>query len=186
MKEVENIVRILKESRDALNSGNSYGVKKLSDQTIHAAAIYQDPDNIIVAVLIYSLSKVMERDYYKQLEGWDQFYNSFIKNIDIAIKSLEKGDVKKARDALGSIRDSLNKMEGDLSRYVRDVFLKAEINKAFKMYEHGLSAEQTASLLGVSLWDLSTYIGQSSISEAHVSESLPVKERIKFAEEIFS
>ena len=65
-----------------------------------------------------------------------------------------------------------------------DVF-EAEINKAFKIYEHGISSEKTAELLGVSLWDLSSYIGQSSISEAHISMSMPVKKRLKIAEDIF-
>ncbi|MDH3353428.1 MAG: hypothetical protein OEL87_03195, partial [Nanoarchaeota archaeon] len=64
-------------------------------------------------------------------------------------------------------------------------FRKAEINKAFKLYEHGLSSEQTAELLGVSLWDLASYIGQSHISEAKIAISMPIAKRIKIAEDIF-
>ena len=36
-----------------------------------------------------------------------------------------------------------------------------------------------------SLWDLSSYVGQSTISEAHANVSLPVKERVRIAEEVF-
>ena len=74
-------------------------------------------------------------------------------------------------------------MNGGL--FIKDIFRKAEINKAFCLYEHGLSVQKTAKLLGVSLWDLSSYIGQSRISEAKISVSLPVRERIKYVEEFF-
>ncbi|MAH51131.1 hypothetical protein CMI37_35265 [Candidatus Pacearchaeota archaeon] len=185
MKEVEHILRILKETREAFDTGDVVRVKHLSNQTIHTAAISQDGDNVVVAVLVYALGKVLERERYREMAGWDVFYKTLIKNFDIAIKSLEKNDIEKFREAVGAIRNCLNEIDEDLGLYIQDVFRKAEINKAFKLYEHGLSSEQTAKLLGVSLWDLSTYIGQSSISEAFASETLPVQERVKIAEEIF-
>jgi hypothetical protein len=185
MKEVENILRILKEAKKYMSEGNPNELRNLSNQTVHTATISQDADNIIVAVLIYSLAKVMEREHYRKIQGWSEFKNAVNSNLDSAIKSLEKKDVEKARVSLGRIRNSLNKISGNLSLYIRDIFNKAGINKAFKLYEHGLSSEKTAELLGISLWDMASYIGQSSISEAGVSMSMPVKKRIKIAEEIF-
>ena len=186
MKEADNVLRILKATRRAISNGDIYEMKRLSGQTIHTAAISQDGDNIIVAVLVYALSKIFEREHYQTMEGWKEFHAVFARNFDLAIKSLEKDDIERFRVAIGQIRNSLNTLSGDLGHYMKDVFYKAEINKAFKLYEHGLSSEQTAKLLGVSLWDLSTYIGQSTISESHVGESLPVDKRIKIAEDIFS
>ena len=185
MKEVANILRILKEAKRFVEGDNANELKSLSNQTVHSATISQDADNIIVAVLIYSIGKVMERDHYRDMEGWTEFYEAVVKNLGLAAKALEKEDVKGARIYLGRIRNSLNKIEGDLGRYIKDVFRKAEINKAFKLYEHGLSSEQTAELLGVSLWDLASYIGQSHIGDAKVAISMPIKERIKIAEDIF-
>lgn len=185
LQEAENILRIMKEGRVALEQKDSYKLKSLSDQTLHTATVYQDADSIVVAVLAYSISKIVERESYRKMEGWDVFYASLIKNLDAAILSLETGDYEKFMDYLGKIRNSINKIEGDLSNYVRDVFYKAQINKAFKLYEHGLSAEKTASILGVSLWDLASYIGQSTVSESHLNEAIPVKDRIKLAEQFF-
>lgn len=185
MKEVDNVLRILKETKKDLMEDRPYELKILSNQTIHTATISQDPDNIIVAVLVYSLSKVLERDKYREMEGYIEFSNAVLKNLDGAIKSLESDDIEKSRIHLGRIRHSLNKISSDLSDYIKDVFRKAEINKAFKLYEHGISTEQTADLLGVSLWELSSYIGQSSVNEAKIGSSMPVRERIKIAEEIF-
>jgi len=185
MKEVENILRIFRETKQAINENDSFKIKGLSDQTIHSATISQDPDNILAAVLVYSIGKIIEREHYREMPGWKKFYSSLIKNWDCAITSLKQKNIKSFRTCVGRIRQSLNSIDGNLSQYIKDVFKKARINKAFKIYEHGLSSQQTAELLGVSLWDLASYIGQSSISEASVSKTLPVKTRIKYAEEVF-
>jgi len=185
MKEAENVLRILAETQEAFNTGNVAQMKQLSNQTIHTAAISQDGDNVITAVLIYALSKILEREKYREMEGWDIFYKALIKNLDIMIKSLKAKDIDKFRDAVGAIRQSLNRIDKNLGLYIKDVFYKAKINKAFKLYEHGLSSEQTARLLDISLWDLAGYIGQSTISEAYASETIPIQKRIKYAEDIF-
>lgn len=185
MKEVDNILRILKETKKFIREDKPFELKSLSNQTIHSATISQDADNVVVAVLVYSLGKVLERDNYRELEGWKEFYLAVIKNLDLAIGSLEKGSVDNCRIYLGRIRNSINNISGDLSRYIKDVFAKAEINKAFKLYEHGLSTEKTAELLGVSLWDMASYIGQSHIGDAKIAISMPVKDRVKIAEEMF-
>jgi hypothetical protein len=185
MKEVRNILRILIETKKAFERDDPFELKNLSNQTIHSATISQDGDNVIVAVLVYSLGKILERSNYRNMKGWEAFYKETIKNLDVAIHSLEKNDIENCRVSLGKIRNFLNKIDGDLGQYIKDVFRKAEINKAFKLYEHGLSLEQTAEILGVNLWDLSTYVGQSTISEAKISISMPIKQRVKMAEEFF-
>lgn len=185
MKEIDNILRILRETLRLIKEDKTDELKTLSKQTVHSAAISQDGDNIVVAVLVYSLGKISERSHYREMEGWPDFYNAVIKNLKLIINSLEKNNVENARIYLGRIRNSLNKISGDLGRYIKDIFRKAEINKAFRLYEHGLSSEQTAKLLGVSLWDLSSYIGQSSIGDSKFAISMPIAKRIKIVEEIF-
>jgi len=185
MKETSHVLDVLKKVRRLIEEDNPHEIKILSNQTIHEATLSQDPDNIIVAVLVYAIGKILERKHYREMPGWDTFYNSLLKNLDGGTVCLAKGDLSKCRISFGKIRNSLNKIEGNLGMYIKDVFRKAEINKAFRLYEHGISSEKTAELLGISLWDLSSYIGQSSISEAHISMSMPVTKRLKIAEDIF-
>jgi hypothetical protein len=185
MQEGDNVLRILEETELAFQKKDAFALKNLSNQTIHTATIYQDGDNVIVAVLVYSLSKILERSNYREMKGWDIFYKAVIKNLDLTIKALEKGQMDNARIYLGRIRNFLNKIDGDLGQYIKDVFAKAEINKAFKLYEHGLSTEKTAKLLGVSLWDMAGYIGQSHIGDANISVSMPIAKRVKIAEDFF-
>ncbi len=185
MQEVENIIRILKEALVAFNGNDSFALKKLSDQTIHTSAIYQDPDNIMVAVLVYVLGKLVERDKLRRIEGTQNFYVNLTKNFAEATKALEKNDLETFRSLFGKIRSSVNEMDEGFANYLREIFYKAEVSKAFRIYEHGISAERTAELLGVSLWDLASYIGQSSISESHFTEALSVKDRVNVTRSFF-
>jgi hypothetical protein len=131
------------------------------------------------------MSKIIERENYRKMPGWNEFFAILIKNLDLAISAIEKKQLEKFVLAMGTIRNSINEIEGDLPVYIKDIFYKAGINKAFKLYEHGLSAEKTAALLGISLWDLASYIGQSTVSESHYNESIPAKDRIKLATDFF-
>ena len=184
----------MRQTKKFIEEDNAHELKGLSNQTVHSATISQDGDNIVVAVLVYSIGKVLERDHYRDMDGWAEFYEAVTKNLGLAVKSLsskddsgepDKESVDNARVYLGRIRNSLNKIDGDLGRYIKDIFKKAEINKAFKLYEHGLSTEKTAELLGVSLWDMASYIGQSHIGDAKIAITMPAKDRVKIAEDIF-
>jgi len=183
MQEKDNILKILKETTISFKKENAINLKALSNRTIHSATTSQDMDNIIVAVIVYSLGKILERENYKEISGWKFFFKETLKNLDEALKSLKKENLEKFRFFLGKIRQSANEIDSNLSSYIKDIFYKASINKASKLYQHGISAQKAAELLGVSLWDLASYIGQSSINEADIGESLSFSKRIKTTEE---
>lgn len=184
MQERDNVLRIFTETEQALKKGDSATIKNLSNQTINTASLTQDPDNIAVAVLVYSLSKIVERQDYQNLKGWNSFYNIFITSIESAVKDID--DEKKLRLDLEMTRKAMNKVSGDLKKYIQEVFRKASINKASKIYEHGLSMETTASLLGITMFELASYSGQTEVSEAPLSKTMDVKSRIKIAMEMFA
>ena len=185
MHEQKNILRILKEAKEAIKKEDNIKLKELSNQTIHSASIYQEMDYIMVAVIVYSLSKILERTYYRKNPGWNKFYSEFIKHLDLAAHALEKNNTKKFRYELKRIRKAVNKLTGNFKKNIQDVFRKAEINKASRIYEHGISMEKTAKLLGITLWELAEYSGQTGISDVNLNITLPVKKRIKLVKEIF-
>lgn len=184
-EDLSNIIFTFEQAKKLINASDFVKLKPLSNNTIHSAAIHQDPINIITAVLVYSISKIFEREHYRKMDGWNQFYDDLMRDLDLIIATLKEGNKEKAIETMGTIRHSMNEISGDLGHYIKEVFQKAEINKAFKLYEHGLTAHQTAKLLGVNLWDLSSYIGQSHVNEANVVITKPESERIKSVEEFF-
>ena len=183
--EKENILRIFKESKKAIENSDSIQLKKLSNQTIHSASVNQDSESIAIAVIIYSLSKIIEREKYQKSAEGKKFYNLIISLIDNSITSIEKGDEKEFKLKLDLIRKAIDKLSGNLKKNIQEVFRKASINKASRIYEHGISMEQTAKLLGITMFELANYSGQTGISEVAENKTANVKSRIKTAENIF-
>jgi len=186
MKEKSNVLRILKESLKAIKKEDSISLRNLSNQTIHTASVSQDSDNIVVAVLIYSLSKIIERkESYKTKPGWDRFYTGILMEIEHSIDALQKDKEEHLRDHLNVLRKKIEGVSGKLKKYIQDVFVKARINKASRIYEHGISMEKTSKLLGITMWDLASYAGQTGISDVKLGRTMNTKERIKLVEDFF-
>ncbi|NMB66770.1 hypothetical protein GYA25_01785 [Candidatus Woesearchaeota archaeon] len=186
MQEKDNIIRILEETNVAIKENNPLKLKELSDQTIHTASITQDLDNIMIAIFVYSLSKILERKEYYTNSNLEEFYLTISKQINKCINSLKKDENKKLKQALINLRKKLNHFSDKMNIYIEDVFRKAQINKASKIYEHGISMEKTANLLGISLFELASYIGQKQYTQdTNLTKTVDVKSRIKLTERFF-
>lgn len=186
MQEKENILKILEGTKAAIQKSDTVTIKNLSNQTTNTAALTHDPDNIAIAVIVYSISKLLERQDYQKLSGWNEFYNAIFKCIDNVIISIKSNDEAKIKENLDHLRNSLIKVSGSLKKYIQDVFRKASINKASKLYEHGMSMEKTAKLLGITMFELAGYAGQKEeISEAPIVKGIDVPSRIKLAMDMF-
>lgn len=182
MQEVENILRILKETMEAIQNKDAVALKTLSNQTIHTAAVSQDPDNIAVAVIVYSIGKIIERGNNREGKRYRGLYNRLSVMVDKTISEIKEGDQNKVRKSLNYIRKDIEKGSVDFKKHIQDVFRKASINKASKIYEHGISMETTASLLGITMFELASYAGQKqAVSEEKEEKTISAKERIKTA-----
>ena len=185
MEERSHIIRVLNKVIDTLKTKRYVEIKHLSDQVIHQSSINQDPDIISVAVIIYSLSKLIERQSYKTEEGWKDFYSEYIKSLRNLIMFLEKDDVDRFRYEIENIRRLIDRLSGNLKVYIKQVFRKARINKASRIYEHGISMEKTAKILGISIWELAEYAGKTEVGDINLGITMPIENRIKLAEDIF-
>jgi len=185
VKEKNNIIRILEKSKKALFEKDTIALKNLSNRTIHTASITQDPDNIAVAVIIYSLSKIIEREQYKKYGDFPRFLKKYSEVIEEAKRAAEKNDIEKFRTEMQKITKQINKLSSNLKKQIKHVFERAKINKASKIYEHGISMEQTAKLLGITIWELAEYAGPTPVSDVNLNITLPEKTRIKNLMELF-
>ena len=186
MREVENILRILREAKNSIKQGQYSNLSALSNQTINAASFSQDPDNILVSVIIYSLSKILVDPKCCRLPVWDKVINKILLYLDHSIQDIEKNKLDDFRRDFEKIRKELEKLSKDVKEYVKSVFKKASLNKASRIYEHGVSMEQTAKLLGVSMFELANYAGGKYVSDAPENRTMDQKTRIKLAVDIFS
>ena len=183
--EKENVLDILLKAKKALKEKDILTLKDLSNRTVHSASIYQDTDSITIAVLIYALAKTVERTKYQTYREWPFFEKNFLENIDKAIADLGNNLLEPFRQDLLQIRNAIDKISGHFHIYIEEVFRKAMINKASRLYEHGISLAQTASLLGITQFELAEYAGKTGISDVDLSITLDIKTRIKNALELF-
>jgi hypothetical protein len=185
MEEKGHVLKILKRLEIALKNKDYVEIKNLSNKLLHNCSINQDPDCISLTVIIYSLSKMIERENYKTYKQWSVFYQKYIQEIDGAITALKKNNIAKFREKIEAIRQLIQDISGGLKWHMQEVFRKAKINKASRIYEHGISMEKTAKILGISVWELAEYAGQTGIGDINLGITLPIGDRIKQAEEMF-
>jgi len=185
MEERVHILNILKKVIVALEKKDYVSIKRLSDKIVDHVTVHQDPDLLSVAVLIYALSKLIERDSYKNEKNWKSFYASYCGNIRKMIVSLERKDEKSFRQDVDANRKLIHNLGGKLKRYISDVITRAKMNKASKLYDKGISLEKTAKSLGISLWELSEYMGPRAQSRDNIYITMPVKDRVKIVREVF-
>lgn len=186
MQEKDNILRIFKEAKEAIIKEDGIALNKLSNQTINTASLTQDPENIAVAVLVYSLSKVVEEKKYQNFVGWKKSLKEIITCIDQAISAIKRQDNNLLTKSLKNIRAKISNLSNKLKSYIKEVFRQASTNKASRIYEHGISMERTASLLGITMFELAGYAGQTNIPESKLCRTCDIKDRIKVAVEMFS
>jgi len=181
-----NLIRVLDKSINALKQNDMKILKEISNETVHDATVFQDEYSITVAVLIYSLSKVFERElHYSQFRGWSDFCSECLGTLEVAKQKLIKGDIEGFDSFLKKYLTVLNRTHKKLQLYIQDVLDKAKINKASRLYEHGLSMGRTAELLGITKFELMDYVGRTYIADAKTSVTLSATERLRFTRGLF-
>jgi hypothetical protein len=184
-EEIQNVLDILRKTRLAIKTDDVITLREVSSRTIHSASIYEDPDSIALAVTIYALSKIIERKKYESYREWSAFFKRITADIERSIDDLEKNNIKQFRYDMQNIRKTVDALSGHLKFYIQDVFRKASINKASRLYEHGISAAETAKILGITQFELSDYVGMTGIADVDLSVTMPIKDRLKFAKSLF-
>ncbi len=160
MEESEHRIEILQATRTAVSNHDSLALRDLSNQTIHGASYIQDGGSIALAVLVYTLSKLIERNDHEKIKNWPVFVKKLDSWLSLAIKAIHENNQAAYESHLEQARKSLTTISVSIKPYVQEVFRKASINKASRIYEHGISMGKTAQLLGITQWELAEYTGQ--------------------------
>jgi len=185
IEEKEHVLQVLKEVKEAFRKNDVIKLRELSNQTIHSASIKQDDTSIAFAVVTYSMSKILERTNYQEYPGWTYFFQKCKQNLEQAIKGLERNDEEGFKKHIKAIEGLIDELTGNFKMHIQQVFEKAKIGKASRIYEHGISMEQTANLLGVTLFELAEYAGRTGVSDINLNKTLTVEKRISYVKEIF-
>ena len=171
-----NIKKILKQSISAIKKGDSFRLKEISNQNIHSAVIFQDEDSITMLVLIYSLSKIIER----------------VKNtrpitlqMEKCLESLEADDETEYKNRIREIINLIKSEYYGFKRFATTIIERAQIKKGCMISEHGVSLSRVSKMFGISKWEFMKYFGKACSIETS-SEKVSTEKRLKLARRLFS
>ena len=116
-KECIHIIEVLDNTKIALKNKNAIKLKDLSNKTIHSACNYQDSASITIAVMLYTLSKLIERNDYYKVKNWDLFVKKFNAVLDLAIQAIQKEDQEMYESYVLKARSLLESHSINLKRY---------------------------------------------------------------------
>ena len=176
-----DILAVLNELAEILKAKEEIDIvqmKELSNHVIHDASVFQDEDSISVAVLIYSLSKVIERKQ-KDLD-----YSKVLDMMRLCILNLNNNDDTSFRKSAQRIFSFIRSIDEKLRLYISEVISQARVKKGCKLCEHGISTARAAEVLGISQWELMHYLGKTTLIDK-LSEPINVSKRLKIARSIF-
>jgi len=182
----QDIISILKEALAAIKQNDNEKLREISNHIVHDASIFQDKYSTSIAVIMYSLSKIFEKNNYKEYESWNEFYMKCTKHLEMAKENLMRYNVGKYSNNIKILYKLISGIEKKLGTFITEVLNQAEIKKGSRIYEHGISIGRTAELLGISSWDLMSYVGQTKIAEMGPAEKKSIKERLDFTKKLFS
>ena len=175
----QDIIAVVHDSIKCIEKENYIALRKLSDETVHGASIFQEEDSVTIAVLIYSLYKIIERGKNNKKD---------IKAITLVLRdsleNLRKDKIDKYRKSIQKALSLVSKIDSKLKLYAEEVIKQAEIKKGSKLYDHGISLSRAAEMLGVSKWELMDYLGKTRVSDTWVERN--VKDRYNFAKKLFN
>jgi len=180
----DHLLEILTRLLKAVKTNNIREIKDLSNQTIHSLTIFQDELSRDIAVISYSLYKILSRSDYQQEKGWNKFYEHLIKHLTLAKEYIKNGQEQEYTKEINRIQEEIKVLKPDLQNEINNVFESSKIAKASRITEHGVSLGQAAKTLNTSQWDVQQYTGKTGISEkARIKD---VKKRLEFAKSLFN
>ena len=171
---LSDLSRILKERKET----DASEIKSLSNHVIHNASVFQDEDSISVAILIYSLSKIIERKE-KELD-----FNKILSIINFAISNLKNNNEEGFRKSVKYFFSFIRTLDKGLRLYINEVINQAQIKKGCKLCEHGISVARASEVLGISRWELMHYLGKTTVVDQY-NDSINISIRLKFARSLF-
>ena len=169
-----DIIDVLEKVLKALKDNDAAALGELSNHVIHDASIFQDDDSVSFAILVYALSKTIQRCVECGV-GFDKVSSL----LGEALQGVKAGDDDAYRARIHDVFAVIQSVDARLKLYIEEVINKAKVKKGSKLHEHGISIARTSEILGVSQWELMSYVGKTHIAETISKDD--VRKRISFA-----
>jgi len=181
-----DILAVLRQAVPLMRKEDVAELKILSNHTIHNAGVYQDADSIAVSVMIFSFAKILNRPRLCNHPACIRFKEEMLNHIIAAKTALESNKIDEYQTVIKRIFQKIAAFEKKFGMYITKVLQYAKIKRGGRIYEHGLSVGRTAQLLGISRWELMSYLGETKLSNMQKATTVSTKQRLQLTRRLFS
>jgi predicted nucleic acid-binding protein len=163
----QDVQRVIDETIKALKANDSRGIENISNTVIHNASVFQDEKTIEIAIAIYALSKIAK--HQPQLN--DQFAGLLV-HLGELFKNKQYHAYSRS---IKHLLEKITEVDDQTSDYASHVISRAKIQKGTGLYYHGISLGQSACALGISQWELYSFVGKTKHDDDDDDETASVK-----------
>ncbi|MEM3030879.1 MAG: hypothetical protein QXH27_04045 [Candidatus Micrarchaeia archaeon] len=169
---------------DALKKMDITALRKTSNRCTNSLAIEAKKGMLELAIVSYSLAKVLEKPHFWKTEKWDEFVSKTQKKLGECAYYAKEGMEEEFGVCIEGLEKGLAEAEARDRRYVKDVLFKARIKIGSTLYAQGFSLGNAAALVGVSKRDIASYAGKTMIFD-RAGKTFGIAERLKKARKLF-
>ncbi|MBW3013074.1 hypothetical protein KY325_03330 [Candidatus Woesearchaeota archaeon] len=180
----KDLVSVISATLLALERRHHIKLDEISNRIIHNATIYQNEEVISLAIVIYSLSKISERNELHPLPNWPKFLEKIEFDLTEARQNLNRDKLSAYMRNIANLVSLISSVDNKIKLYVVRVLEKAKLKKGSKIYEHGISIQRISELLDINLWELSNYVGHTQIIDEEEIK-FDAKSRLELVKKIF-
>lgn len=187
MKAPEQIelVRLLKKTYSYFRKKDIKKLRALSNHVIEDASIYQEDYIISLAIILYTLSKILEKGDYENNPGWNSFYKNSINDIKKLIHYITKSKFDDYSETLKKFLAEIKSLDKKVPMYIEELLNSSRIKKGSSVYSYGISLGRAAEMLGISKWELMNYIGNIEIMPPTI-RAINAPQRYQIAKKVFN
>ncbi len=179
---IDVLSELLGKSAIAVRNRDVLELRRLSDYAIQYSGAHQEEDVVSLAVIIFALSKNIERQVD---ERSNKRYDQISELMERAQRYLGMEDHDRYKQKMRDILAQIDQLDDHLASHVVEVIRQARIKKGSKLFEQGISLRRAAELLGISTWELMSYVGHTQIIDQTTPATIRAKDRLRTAMNIF-
>lgn len=180
-------IRILNGVITAFKKYDAEEIMALSDTIIHTASVSQQQHVLQLAMVIYSIGKIIARGKIRRYpqDKWNTFVTITRNELDCTLTAINTNNYKKYTKCLLNIQQAVMMLDESFMSYADHVINHAKLTKGTKIYEHGVSMKLVAELFGVTEWELMDYAGKTRMLDRDAEPS-DVPSRLEKARRFFN
>lgn len=152
------------------------GLRELSNRIIEEVFVSQDKEMVEVAVVAYSLSKIIGKPHFTKSPKWKKFEEHFLGEIE---KKVPPNVI------ISEIMADVAEIDRNLGNYMNDTIQHTRAKQASRLYALGLSLSQASEICGADKAEVLRYVGLTKIAEREQMKSKSLQERMKTARKVF-